>query len=782
MKAKSLIFALATACVLPGMTANLAAAGYNKAAFTRLQNQVNVLKGDANPTPASVGQEITNVTSVATGPDSRAELQFPDKSLTRIGANSRFTLKGDGRTLDLDSGVMMLQVPKKMGGAKVRTAAVTAAVTGNYILVEVMKNGLIKLICVEGSVDLFLNTNPSQFTTLNAGQMIIMKSDGSSIPQPVDIDLATLLKSSKLISGDDWGPNKQQINQAMQEQQEQIQSGNLVVTNLAIEGRGTLVSLNNNAAYNAANFTVRETTPPASQTGGTQGTGNPGATGTPTTPGGTTPPPATTPPPPTTPFQGFAPLISGKTILNRTATIETNPHVEAYNVQAGEVVRSEGLVYNPATMGYTFEYFTFGNTQPANATLQQVFAFPTNKWGWDNSGNWSVFRFQDLVINGSPEIYIGTPPPDEGEGEISSFGSFSEEGPSETPPIRDIVLASDNGIRIGAASFYPGEVPAEAGGQLYPWGWGTTTMDLRYTGLENVALVANVGDIIVKSGYGHYAIRGYNQNVTLAAVGLQNDVLLEGNILLESGGGYYWWQPDTAKLTVIAGRDVIVNWVTIAADKVNFEAGQNINISSGHIQAKKRAVTMTAKKSINITNSSTLKALSYWSPDSLVRLEAQEGDVNVTNSYIQAKNIELQANLGHINLVGATTSGDVFKATTMGPDGRINISGNSSISANTLIQLYAEGANGGVFFIDGQTVLNSSLVKIAGKTVSIDPAASVKLTKPGAGLKVYTDNAVFNGQGGGGNFLNSSDGVFVPEAPIDNPTSTVGKPFSSRGE
>src|SRR4051812_10326818 len=77
----------------------IAAAGYSKAEITRLFNDVKVLKENVAPKTAAVGEQINPVTSVSTGADSRAELRFPDRSLTRLGANSRFTLRGDSRTL-----------------------------------------------------------------------------------------------------------------------------------------------------------------------------------------------------------------------------------------------------------------------------------------------------------------------------------------------------------------------------------------------------------------------------------------------------------------------------------------------------------------------------------------------------------------------------------------------------------------------------------------------------------------------------------------------------------
>jgi hypothetical protein len=91
MKTPRTILTLATASMMAAAATPLAAAGYSKAEITRLHNDVKLLKENVAPKTAAVGQEVNPVTSVATGADSRAELRFPDKSLTRLGSNSRFT-------------------------------------------------------------------------------------------------------------------------------------------------------------------------------------------------------------------------------------------------------------------------------------------------------------------------------------------------------------------------------------------------------------------------------------------------------------------------------------------------------------------------------------------------------------------------------------------------------------------------------------------------------------------------------------------------------------------
>ncbi|MFN7565426.1 MAG: FecR domain-containing protein [Prosthecobacter sp.] len=229
----------------------LTAADFDQAQITKVHREVKVLKANAAPRAASEGLQIKPVTSVATGVESRAELRFPDQTLTRLGANSRFTLRGESRTIDLDRGVMMVQVPKKQGGAHIRTAGVTAAVTGTTVLIEYHPGGVVKLIVIEGECVLSLNRDRSEFQTLRAGQMITMQDGAASIPGPQNIDLARLLQSSRLISANDPAqPNQQQIQNAVQMQQQLISHGDLLNGGVVLQNPGITVGLTNNTTSN----------------------------------------------------------------------------------------------------------------------------------------------------------------------------------------------------------------------------------------------------------------------------------------------------------------------------------------------------------------------------------------------------------------------------------------------------------------------------------------------------------------------------------------------------
>ncbi|OAI56212.1 hypothetical protein AYO49_00995 [Verrucomicrobiaceae bacterium SCGC AG-212-N21] len=721
MNAPRMKLMLAVAGILAAATSSLFAAGYSRAEITRLFNDVKVLKENVAPKAATVGQQIDPVTSVATGVGSRAELRFPDKSLTRLGANSRFTLRGDSRTLDLEQGVILLQVPEQIRGAKVRTAAVTAAVTGGTALIEYLPGGYIKLIVIEGFVDIFMNNDPSKFKTFNAGQMLIMKADGTSIPDAVDVDLKALLKTSKLLGNNDEGSiNQQLVQSAVQQQQQQIQNGELQPTNLMIPGSGTQVLIDTSQRTNLfTNFGIRDAAPPP----GTQpGQDNPlnidvkklqQAQAA---------------------FQGFAPLIKGKTVLNNNSTIQTNPHVNAFNVRDNDFVMSEGVIYNGNEHGL-LQYHVFGNASVIKPELQEKLNL---------SGDWALFRFEDLFINGTPVWDF-----DPFEGGITTFGVGEGEGEGEFCPPKNIILASDNGIRIGALSQFrsdlPGpddDIPGEAGGYDASPGEGGTVLNLGnihdyYSDRpEKLILISNKGSIDVRSATSTFAISGYNQDVSIIAAGIGSDVNIEGGIALAEGseGGH-------SSLEVIAGRDVnVTNQQAVVASDVAFASGRNINVSNSVVRANRGALKMRSGGNIAISNSSQLKAL-IDSPDALIKLEAQ-GNVNLDLTDLEAPQgtIDLVSNQGSITLNQVTSSSDVFKATTLSPSGWITI-GNSTINATKLIDLYAAGAHGGVRFVDNAT-LNSLRVDIRGNTIDILNGKEVQI--PQGVLNTTTANRLFN--------------------------------------
>ena len=107
------------------------AAPLKEANVTQIVKEVNLLPERAASRPAAVNDKVSERTAVRTGVESRSELTFPDRTLTRLGAQTIFSFQQGTRTINVGGdGAILLNVPKNSGGAKINTAAVTAAISG----------------------------------------------------------------------------------------------------------------------------------------------------------------------------------------------------------------------------------------------------------------------------------------------------------------------------------------------------------------------------------------------------------------------------------------------------------------------------------------------------------------------------------------------------------------------------------------------------------------------------------------------------------------------------
>jgi FecR protein len=108
----------------------LSAEDLKEAEVTQVVQDVKLLPSNASARPAAVNDNVRQGTAVKTGDQSRSELTFKDKTITRLGEKTIFSVGEGARTIDLGSGQFLLYVPKKAGGAHVKMGPVTAAITG----------------------------------------------------------------------------------------------------------------------------------------------------------------------------------------------------------------------------------------------------------------------------------------------------------------------------------------------------------------------------------------------------------------------------------------------------------------------------------------------------------------------------------------------------------------------------------------------------------------------------------------------------------------------------
>lgn len=227
--------------LLPLLTVTALGAPLQSAKITQAVNDVQVLARSASPRAAAIGETISGSTSLRTGRKSRAELSFQDNTLTRLGQNSIFSFKSGGREVELERGSVLLQVPKNAGGATIRTATVTAAITGTTSMFEYSPGEWVKLLTLEGTQKLYLKGSKDP-VLVPAGQMIVMHPNARAIPAPVTIDIAKLLATSNLAGGNIFGPlpasSNEAIAQTVEQQRDAKRRGDLTPTRSVISGPG----------------------------------------------------------------------------------------------------------------------------------------------------------------------------------------------------------------------------------------------------------------------------------------------------------------------------------------------------------------------------------------------------------------------------------------------------------------------------------------------------------------------------------------------------------------
>lgn len=699
------IIPLAAALSLVG---SLQAGPLKRAEFTRVVNDVKTLPEQQQPQTAKVGDVIAGRTAVTTGAQSRAELRFQDNTLTRLGSNSVFNMEQGTRNVDLKQGVMLMQVPKQMGGAKVRTAAVTAAVTGTTIMIEYQPDGYVKMIVLEGEMDVFLNDQPSTFRSIKAGDMIIMKPDATFIPEPVQVDLERLKKTSKLTNDEEFGDlgNQDELNQADQQQAEQKNDGELIETALVIPGRGTEVVVDvDQLARVIGNISVNPvTTTPPTQTPDVTPPGTlPGKFGKPGTLGG------------------------GLAVIDSNTEVVTDPTIKTrFN---GTVATGEGKVYRPSTDGGVGSYlFNQTTNRTDSADLGTV---PNVDRELRKLGSFGAFKFQDLRIVDQPDVN-------------------TVNGPV------NLMLASMTDITLSDFD------PTDSNGS--PSGYWN--MDRNLETLRSLALIA-YHDIDWQSGF---TLAGSDQTVLLytqtqEVISVGEGSYTTGDITIQAGfspavslqdGSFFASSARDLNIQTDLGQGAVVNQQTVApgvieAADVKLSAKRNVNIGSGATIKAKNTMHVRAGASLNISDSAQLRRLSNAAPLDIL-LAAESGNVNINGVSGRPVTIDgyvvgIESAAGSVNINYANISADFLRARTLSPTGQLLI-GNSTLSATSGIRLYAEGSSGAVRFVGNSTLAGAAI--LAGKTVQVDNGVVVNVTQPN-NLHVHADNHNYN-NGSHGNF------------------------------
>jgi hypothetical protein len=192
-------------CLIAGHLSTILADPFEQAEVIKAINLVSLLPQDKQ---AARGDVVKGNTGLKTGGDSRAELQFPDLTITRVGSNSVFRFIAGTREMILDSGTMLFSAPQGAGGGKVQAGAITAAVTGSDFMISNV--GRVKVICLSHKVTVYLTANPKIRAELLPGQMLDITPGTTGairkMTRVTTINLGKLLATSKLTEAGGFRP------------------------------------------------------------------------------------------------------------------------------------------------------------------------------------------------------------------------------------------------------------------------------------------------------------------------------------------------------------------------------------------------------------------------------------------------------------------------------------------------------------------------------------------------------------------------------------------------
>lgn len=224
-----------------GLSLTLSAAERKEARVTQVTQDVQLVGTDAGARVAAVNDSVSEGTKVRTGVDSRVELTFSDKTVTRLGANAVFDFRDGTRNLSLEDGALLLQVPKSAKGARIFAGPIATAVTGTTVALE-YHAAYYKFLVLDGTARLYRPGHLGDSILVKAGQMVFGQPK-APLSDPVDFDIGRFLKTSRFIT--DFSPLGSDTLMASESQKQQREKSkkNLIDTNLVILGGGTMVSL-----------------------------------------------------------------------------------------------------------------------------------------------------------------------------------------------------------------------------------------------------------------------------------------------------------------------------------------------------------------------------------------------------------------------------------------------------------------------------------------------------------------------------------------------------------
>jgi len=168
--------------------------------LSQVVNDVQIIAASGQgPRAAGVNDVFSMPDILRTGADSRAELVAQDETVTRVGANTIFSFDPANRTINLKQGSLLFHSPHGKGGGTIHTGSATASVLGTTLIVSTMPDGGMKVLDLEGRVNVNLKNKKKQ--KLSGGQMTFILPGADQLAPIVVFRLDELVRNSLLVRG-----------------------------------------------------------------------------------------------------------------------------------------------------------------------------------------------------------------------------------------------------------------------------------------------------------------------------------------------------------------------------------------------------------------------------------------------------------------------------------------------------------------------------------------------------------------------------------------------------
>ncbi|MDP9098074.1 MAG: FecR domain-containing protein, partial [Verrucomicrobiota bacterium] len=669
------------ALALGVVSANGQGSVMKEARVTQVVKDVKIVPAQAAPRPATTSDTVRGDTAVRTGAESRAELTFGDLTIARLGANTIFSFNESSRTVDLANGAILLRVPKGSGGAKIQTAAVTAAITGTTVIAEYHPKSYAKYLVLEGTMRIYLKGVLGESLLLHAGQMMILNPNAKRLSEPVDFDLDRLWKTSLFIQGFRPLGSEPLMAEVKQTQLDRKAAGELIDTNLVIFGRGTLVTMTDPQSTDVidrktAAMTLPTPTVPPVPTPTPTIAPSPTPTIAPSPTPTIAPSPTATPRPTPSKFGTPPPIVTSVPYpIDNGTTIQTDPAI----TRGG--VTDFGKIYRDTAQDGPFSAWAFTATSPFDNTVAIDTLY---------GGNVPVaaFKFTALQLVGNPTI------------------------------------STANGGATNLALISVGPITAAPS--------GNTTF--TFAGMQSVLIATQNGSINL-SGLTFQNIpllffyaRGAGSNLTLGSLILNSlslRLIAENNIQIDATEAVFNGQ-NGGTIRGTAGGSLAVNGSLFASTASIPRSPLNFVGAGGTISLSALGGTLSVDSLIQVSSNDPTPPLTIS-----VRRSASGGQISLDSGLTAGTGITLTSNARLLSLLhpGAPGPGGSITLTTPGGD---IISNGATIQADrgtiTIQHSSAPPVGTAQITLDGGTISSETLLALSRGDLNVGATTPVNLS------------------------------------------------------